>query len=190
MTAGTLTTEVARRARCSASMGVLTAAIGVVMIIHQIATAAVSTVLLGWALIIAAAAQFVFAFTSDTAGNLLKRLLGVAYSIAGIDLVFFPLADVATLTRMIGVMLVAQATLETVIAIALPAGTSRGWFLLNGLASLLLGVLILAQWPGSSAWRIGTLAGVAVLVNGITRIAISSRVSRELRPVQPSARAA
>ena len=188
MTGDTLFTDIARRARWSVVMGVLTAAVGVLMIAYPIATAAVSTVFLGWALIIGGAAQFVFAFTSQTAaGSLPKRLLGVAYSIAGIDLVFFPLADVATLTRMIGVMLVAQGILETVFAIALPPGTSRGWFLLNGLASLLLGVLMLAQWRGSSARAIGALVGAAVLVNGLTRIAVSSTLSRELRPAQHAA---
>ena len=44
-------------------MGVLTAAVGVVMIIYPLATAAVSTVFVGSALIIAAVAQLVFAFS-------------------------------------------------------------------------------------------------------------------------------
>jgi uncharacterized membrane protein HdeD (DUF308 family) len=188
MTADTLFADVAQRARWSAFMGFLTAALGVVMIIHPIATAAVSTVFLGWTLIIAAAAQLVFAFTSQTAGNFfLKLLLGVLYGAAGITLAFFPLAGVVTLTAVLGVMLVVEAILEMVIAFALPAVMGRAWFLLSALASLLLGLLILFHWPSSSAWAIGTLVGAAVLVNGITRIAISSRVSRELRPVQPSA---
>jgi uncharacterized membrane protein HdeD (DUF308 family) len=188
VTADTVFAEVAKRARWSVFMGVLTAAIGVVMIIHPLATAAVSTLFLGWALIIAAAAQFAFAFTSQTAGSFfMKLLLGVLYGIAGIALAFFPLAGVVTLTALLGAMLVAEAILETVIAFALPAVMGRGWFLFSALASLVLGLLILFHWPSSSAWAIGTLVGAAVLVNGITRIAISSRVRRELRPVQPSA---
>jgi uncharacterized membrane protein HdeD (DUF308 family) len=191
MATDTLSQEIARRARWSVFMGVLTAAIGVVMIIHPIATAAVSTLFLGWALIIAAAAQFVFAFTSQTAGNFfLKLLLGVLYGIAGIALAFFPLAGVVTLTALLGAMLVFEAVVETVIAFALPAVMARGWFLFSALASLVLGLLILFHWPSSSAWAIGTLVGAAVLVNGITRIAISSRVRREVRSLPPSARAA
>jgi len=188
MTADTLFADAAKRARWSLFMGVLTAAIGVVMIIHPIVTAAVSTVFLGWALIMAAAAQFVFAFTSHTAGNFfLKLLLGVLYGVAGIALAFFPLAGVVTLTAVLGWMLVVEAVLETVIAFALPAVVGRGWLLLSSLASLVLGLLILFHWPGSSAWAIGTLVGTAVFINGITRIAISSAVSGALRPVQPSA---
>ena len=34
----------------------------------------------------------------------------------------------------------------------------------------------LGQRPVSSAWAIGTLAGAAVVVNGITRIAIAAKI--------------
>jgi uncharacterized membrane protein HdeD (DUF308 family) len=76
------------------------------------------------------------------------------------------------------------------LAFALPAGMGRGSFLLSALTSLVLGVLILAQWPSSSAWAIGTLVGVAVLMNGLTRIAISSWVRSEIHTLQPAAKAA
>jgi uncharacterized membrane protein HdeD (DUF308 family) len=185
MTADTLRAEVAQRARWSVFMGGLTAALGVLMIVHPIATSAVATVVLGWALIVAAAAQLVFAFTSQTAGSFfLKLLLGVLYGLAGVALAFFPLAGVVTLTATLGVMLVAEAILETLIALALPAFAGRAWFLLSALASLVLGLLILFHWPSSSAWTIGTLLGAAVLVNGLTRIAVSSTLSRELRQAQ------
>ena len=192
MTADTLSAELARRVRWSAFMGVLTTAIGVVMIVHPIATATVSTVFFGWALIIAAAAQFVFAFASQTAGNFfLKLLLGVLYGIAGIALAFFPLAGVVTITAVLGVMLVVEAFLETVLAFARPAVMGRGWFLLSALASLVLGLLILFHWPSCSVWTIGTLVGAAVVVNGITRIAASAWVRRAMQhPLQLSASAA
>jgi uncharacterized membrane protein HdeD (DUF308 family) len=167
-------------------MGVLTAAIGVAMIVYPLATAALSTVFVGAALLIAALAQFVFAFTSPTAGNFfLKLLLGVVYGIAGVALAFFPLAGVMTLTVVLGAMLVAEALLETILAFVVPASMGRGWLLLSALASLALGLLILFQWPTSSGWAIGTLVGVAVLVNGITRAALSSTVRKELRSAQP-----
>jgi uncharacterized membrane protein HdeD (DUF308 family) len=156
------------------------------MIVYPLATAAVSTVFLGAALLIAAVAQFVFAFTSPTAGSFfLKLLLGVVYGIAGVALAFFPLAGVMTLTAVLGAMLVAEALLETTLAFVVPASMGRGWLLLSALASLALGLLILFQWPNSSGWAIGTLVGVAVLVNGIARAALSSSVRKELRSAQP-----
>jgi len=42
--------------------------------------------------------------------------------------------------------------------------------LLNGIVALLLGGLIWVQWPSSSAWAIGTLVGVNLVVTGISRL--------------------
>ena len=46
--------------------------------------------------------------------------------------------------------------METFIAFSLPAGSGRGGFLLNALGSLLLGLMIVLEWPSSSIWAIGT----------------------------------
>jgi uncharacterized membrane protein HdeD (DUF308 family) len=53
-----------------------------------------------------------------------------------------------------------------------------GWFLFDGIVTLLLGILILDRWPSSSLWAIGTLVGVAVLVGGISRIMIAGKIRR------------
>jgi uncharacterized membrane protein HdeD (DUF308 family) len=80
-----------------------------------------------------------------------------------------------------------KSTFDSTKATFTGARFSASLYAVDGLASLLLGVSMLAQWPGSSAWAIGALAGTAVLVNGITRIAVSSTVTKELRPAQHAA---
>ncbi len=187
MTTETLSTEVSRHAGWSIFMGFLTAAVGAIMIIYPLATAAASTVFFGAALLVAAVAQLVFAFTSPTPGQfLLKLLLGVLYGISGVCLIALPGLGMVTLTAMLGAMLIAQAVVETVLAFSAPAGTGRGWLFFSGFASLVLGVLIIAQWPVSSIWAIGTMVGAGVLSNGITRIVMSSWVRSEARQFQRS----
>jgi uncharacterized membrane protein HdeD (DUF308 family) len=177
MSTDTLSHELSKRAGWSLFMGFLTAAIGAVMIIYPLATATVSTLFFGWTLILAGVAQVIFAFSSPTVGNFfLKLLLGFLYGIAGIALAAFPPAGVLTLTAVIGVMLIAEAIVEMMLAFSLPIAGGRGWFVASALASGLLGILILAEWPSSAVWTIGTLVGVAVLFNGISRIVISSTV--------------
>lgn len=188
MVTDTVSKGISKRAGWSTFMGILTAAVGVVMITYPLATAAASTVFVGSALIIAAALQFVFAFSSQTAGRFfLKLLLGILYGIAGVSLIAFPGIGVVTLTAMLGAMLIAEAVLETVIAFSLPAAAGRSGFLLNALFSLVLGVMILAQWPSSSIWAIGTLVGVAVLFNGVTRAVISGRIRHDVRAFSAAA---
>jgi uncharacterized membrane protein HdeD (DUF308 family) len=187
MNTESLSKEVSRRAGWSIFMGVLTAAVGAAMIIYPLATATASTIFFGAALLVAGVAQLVFAFTSDTAGQFfLKLLLGILYGIGGFCLIALPGLGVVTLTAVVGAMLIAQAVVETVMGFSAPAGAGRGWFFFSGFASLLLGVLIIAQWPVSSIWAIGTMVGAGVLMNGITRIVMSSWVRGEARQFQRS----
>jgi uncharacterized membrane protein HdeD (DUF308 family) len=182
MSFDTFPKEVSKAAAWSVFMGILTAAVGALMIIYPLATGAASTVFLGSALIVAGVAQLIFAFAAPTVGRfILNLLLGILYSIAGISLVAAPGIGLVTLTLFLGAMLIAEAVVETVVAFSLPSGSGRGGFLLNATFSLLLGVMILAQWPVSSVWAIGTIVGVAVLVNGVTRATISGAIHREAR---------
>ena len=48
--------------------------------------------------------------------------------------------------------------------------------LVDGIITLLLGLMIYRQWPSSAAWAIGTLVGVSMIVSGITRVMLSLAV--------------
>ena len=186
----TLSQEFAKKTGWSIFLGFLTAAIGVVMIVYPLATATFSTLFFGWALIFAGAAQAVLAFSSDSAGNFfLNLLLGILYGIAGIALVAFPPAGVVTMTWVIGVMLIADAVIEMVLAFSLPAEGGRGWFIASSLASALLGIMVIAEWPASAGWTIGTLVGVAVLFNGISRIVVSATIRQGVKAAEQLAHA-
>ena len=66
-------------------MGVLTTGLGAFLIIYPLATATITTVLLGRVLIFVGIAEFVFALHSQTVGNFfLKLFFGVLYGIIGV----------------------------------------------------------------------------------------------------------
>jgi uncharacterized membrane protein HdeD (DUF308 family) len=120
MSAQTLTEEVKKRAAWSILMGVVTAALGVFLIAYPLATATITSVLLGWALIFVGIAQFVFALHSQTAGKFfLKILSSLIYGFCGIALAFFPIAGVAVLTGLLGTLLLIQAGLQAATAFQL-----------------------------------------------------------------------
>ena len=166
-------------------MGVVTAALGVFLIVYPLAAATMTTVLLGWALIFVGIAHFVFALHSQTAGNFfLKVFLSVLYGICGIALAFFPIVGVAALTGIVGTLFLIQAGLLTATAFQLKPLEGWGWVLADAAASLLLAVLILAGWPSSSVWAIGTLVGVSVFMSGISRIMIATKIRSGAASVQ------
>jgi uncharacterized membrane protein HdeD (DUF308 family) len=110
MSTQSLTDDVKKRSAWSIAMGVLTAVLGVFLIIYPFATAMVTTVLLGWILILVGIAQFVFALHTQTVGNFfLKVLLGILWLVAGIALAFLPIEGVIVLTGVLGTLLRIQA---------------------------------------------------------------------------------
>jgi uncharacterized membrane protein HdeD (DUF308 family) len=191
MSAQSLTDDVKNRSGWSIFMGVVTAALGVFLILYPLMTATITTLLLGWVLIFVGIAQFVFALHSQTVGNFfLKVLLGALYGITGVALAFFPFEGVEALTGLLGTLLLVQAGLLTVSAFQMKPLEGWGWFLADAVASLLMGILILARWPSSSFWAIGTLVGVAVLMSGISRVVIASKIRSAANTVDRAVRAA
>jgi uncharacterized membrane protein HdeD (DUF308 family) len=52
------------------------------------------------------------------------------------------------------------------------------WLLIDGVVTLLLSLLIWAHWPSSSAWAIGTLVGVSMIMSGVSRVMMSATIRR------------
>lgn len=177
MTSSHLIQEVKNRSGWSIFMGIVSAVLGLFLIAYPLATATITTVFLGWTLIFVGAAQFVFALHSQTPGNFfLKILAGAVYGITGIGLALAPLAGVEVLTVLLGTLLLVQAGLATATGFQVRPLDGWGWFLFDAAVSFFLGILILVKWPSSSVWAIGTLVGVAVLMGGISRTVVASKM--------------
>ena len=166
-------------------MAVWTALLGVFLIAYPMFTATITTLLFVCILIIVGVAQFLFALYSQSIGSLLLKILfSGLFVIAGIGIAFFPVTGVAALTVLLGAMFVIGAGFETVTAFRLRPMIGWGWFLFNAAASLFVGILILAGWPASSVWAIGTLVGVSVLLNGISRVMIAGLIRSSVSVVE------
>jgi uncharacterized membrane protein HdeD (DUF308 family) len=169
--------EVKSRSGWAIFMGLLTAALGVFLILYPAVTATLTTIVLGWVLILTSIAQLVFAFDSKGAGQFFLRVLsGLLYAVVGIVLVASPAKGVAALTGVLGVLFIAQGVIQAIVAFKLRPLDGWGWVLFDSAWSLLLGLLILAKWPSSSVWAIGTLVGASVLVSGISRMMVAGKV--------------
>jgi uncharacterized membrane protein HdeD (DUF308 family) len=185
MTTTTFTDDISKRATWSIVMGVLTAVIGVVMIIYPMAAATVTTIFIGWSLFFVGVAQLIFAFQSTGAGHfLLKLLTSLLYGITGLALVFFPISGVAALTIVVGSVFIVQAALLIATAFQLRPIAGWGWFLADGFADAAIAILILTGWPSSSYWAIGTVVGVSVLMTGISRVIIASKIKSGVGAVE------
>jgi len=181
MSTDTVASTIQKRSDWAMVMGVVTAIVGVFMMLYPFATATATTIFFGWSLIVAAVANFIFAFSAPSPGPFfLKVLLAIVYGVAGLGLVINPVLGASALTLALGTMLVVQSGIELAVAILYRKELPWGWMLLDALVSLGLGLMIVFQWPVSSIWVVGTMVGAGVLFAGITRIIVAATVHHDV----------
>jgi uncharacterized membrane protein HdeD (DUF308 family) len=136
------------------------------------ATAAVGiTLLLGWLLIFGGVAHLIGTFRGGGAKRVFFHVLSaIVFIVGGYYLVTHPLLAVGTLTAVLALVIFAEGVFDIITYFRLQREHPSGWMLLNGIVALVLGGLIWVQWPSSSAWALGTLVGVNLLMTGITRL--------------------
>jgi len=174
-----LTGDIKSRAAWGIVLGILTAVLGLLLVVYPLFAAKVTTIVIGSILVIAGVFELIQALRAHTVGAFFMRLLlGVVYGFGGVVLLLNPLWGVAVLTVALGVMLVVEAGAAAVLAFQMKPISGWGWLLFDAAITAILGFLILAHWPASSIWAIGTLVGAALFIRGVTRIALSTRLRR------------
>lgn len=108
--------------------------------------------------------------------RLLHIVIGLLYLAVGVVTFANPLAATASLTLLAGVALLAVGVLRIIVAFQNRELPHWVWILVSGLLSLLLGVLILAQWPASSLWVLGTFLAIELIFQGWATIALARAI--------------
>ena len=163
--------------------GILMLICGFLAITLPLASGIGVAIVIGWLLLISGVWHLLFGFRSGSGvgGFLWQLLLAIVYGAAGLMLLFYPLAGLAWLTLVLATFLLIEAALEFVLYFNIRRRVNAGWVLFDAIITLLLGILIWARWPFSSVWAIGTLIGVSLIFSGISRLMLSSALSREAR---------
>src|SRR5579863_5425140 len=150
-----------------------------------VAAVAVNT-LIAWLIVLAGVVHLVVAFHSREAGSVIWRLLvGLAYLCFGVYLIARPVAGVAGLTLLLASLFLVEGIFNVVLFFRAPSNLRSSWFLLDGIVTLLLGLMIYMQWPSSSAWAIGTLVGVSLIFSGVARVMVAMTVRKAFASISP-----
>jgi len=136
-------------------------------------------IFVAWLIVMAGVVHLVVAFHTREAGSVIWRLLvGLAYICFGGYLIARPALGVASLTLLLASLFLLEGIFDIVMYFKVRTTMRATWILLDGIVTLLLGLLIYAHWPSSSAWAIGTLVGVSMIFSGVTRVMVSLAVRR------------
>jgi len=159
--------------------GVLLIGLGMLAVASPMVAAVAVNVLIAWLIVLAGVVHLVVAFHAREAGSVVWRLLvGLAYVGFGVYLIARPALGVASLTLLLASLFLLEGIFNIALFFRVPSTLRSSWMLLDGIVTLLLGLMIYQQWPSSSAWAIGTLVGVSLIFSGVTRVMVSLAVRK------------
>ena len=150
------------------ALGVVFLVAGVIALGSVVAATETAVLVVGIMMLMGGVAEIIAAFGVKSWGKFLFwLLLGVLYVAAGMIAIMNPLLAAAYLTLMLGFALVFGGVLRIFLAFQMKsAGGPWGWVVLSGLITLLLGAMIIAQWPASSLFVLGIFLGIDLIFIG------------------------
>jgi len=98
-------------------------------------------------------------------GMLIHLLIGVLYALVGMMIIDQPESAAIQLTLIIAIFLMVAGSFRVVFAVS-EYFPGRGWVLVNGAITFMLGLIIYKQWPASGLWVIGLFIGIDLIFNG------------------------
>ena len=159
--------------------GVLLIVFGMLAVGSPAVAAVAVNAMIAWLIVLAGVVHLVLAFHAHGAGSLLwKLLVGIAYVLFGVYLIAHPALGVASLTLLLGSLFLVEGILDIALFFKMRAVGGSRWILIDGIVTLLLGLMIYLHWPSSSNWAIGTLVGVSMIISGVTRLMLSLAVRK------------
>jgi uncharacterized membrane protein HdeD (DUF308 family) len=177
--------ELKKKWRWLLALGILLIVLGILGLWMSFAMTLATVMLFGALLLVGGAFQLLNAFQLKGWKSVLWHvLIALLYIAAGLVVFKDPVFASLSLTIALAWILVAVGILRIFMAFQLRPANGWGWPLVSGVISILLGAMILAQWPTSGFWVIGLFVAIEMIVNGWSSvfIALAARKAAEAEP--------
>lgn len=150
---------------CFLLLGISLIVIGSICIAEPLIGSIASVLFLGFLLLAGGITQVVSSFWAGRwSGMLFHLLIGVLYAVVGYMIIDAPGVSLAVLTKFIAIFLIVSGIIR-IVASLVERFHDWGWVLVNGMITLILGLVINRQ-PDASLWLIGLFVGIEMIFNG------------------------
>lgn len=154
-------------ARVAVITGVILLLCGLLAVAAPLAAGVSITILVGLLLTAGGIGQCLLALRAGAFGKgLLVFLIGGLTIIAGVFMLTQPLEGLEAITLFLAAYFLATGIFELIAAMQMRPTAGWGWMLLNGVVTLVLGLVIWRQFPLSGAWAVGVLFGLKLMMGG------------------------
>ncbi|MFF7858446.1 DUF308 domain-containing protein [Streptomyces sp. NPDC007904] len=154
-----------------AVLGVVLVVAGLVGLVYTGVATLTSMVLFGWLLLIGGVVGLLHAVQARDGNFFWLGVVVAALNIAaGVVILRTPEAAAEALAMFAALLFLTGGVFRLVGSLVV-RGPQFGWTLVQGAFGLLLGILVLASWPSSSQYVIGTFFSLALLFDGLGLVA-------------------
>ncbi len=181
----TLLDGIKESAGSAIGIGIVLLIVGVLALAAPLVTGLSITLMIGILMIIGGVAQCILAFKVGAFGRgVLVFLMGVLMVVVGVYMVNQPAAALASMTLFLAAYFIVTGIVELFAAFGVRPAEGWGWMLVNGIVTLLLGLMIWRQFPLSGVWALGTLFGIKLLFSGSSLLGLGMAVRRGVETVE------
>ncbi|MBW4440241.1 MAG: HdeD family acid-resistance protein [Plectolyngbya sp. WJT66-NPBG17] len=154
--------------------------LGILAILLPGIASAFFTSVIGWITLISGGVMIVQSFQSKPVrGFWLNLIIGIFYAIAGIYILSNLGSALLALTFAFGVLFIIEGIYTIIMAFTHRAGHRMSWLVaLNGVVTLILGIMVLNRFPYSAIWLIGLYVGISLLMSGTSLLAAALTLRR------------
>jgi uncharacterized membrane protein HdeD (DUF308 family) len=155
------------------AFGIILAVLGIVAVVRSVTATIVAMAFFGWLLLIASGIEIVQAvMVGHWAGFFYHLLAAILFGIVGLFFVTRPVISAEVATFFMAMFFLIDG-LFLLVGSAVFAAPSWGWRMADGIIAIVLGLLVLAQWPVSGLWVIGLFIGINLIFYGAAWIALA-----------------
>lgn len=147
-------------------MGMITAVIGVVVMVWPQQTLTVLSVLLGIQLVIFGLFRLISAFSSRIRVPVLLGLVGLLGMGVGVVVLRHPFESISVLATLLGVVWIVGGSIDLIGAI-LDGSTRDRWFVGLTAAMTIVAGIIVVSWPAPTLTVIAWIAGIYLIAIGL-----------------------
>lgn len=160
------------------ALGIVLIFLGVIALIDSVAVSVISIIFFGWVLIFAGIIEAVQAFRHRKGSHFFLHVLDAVFSfIVGIMLLRNSLAGLLVMTLLLAMYFIVTGIFRIVAAFTMRVPGSS-WMLVDGIITLILGILVWAQWPIAALWIIGLFIGINLITTGCSQVFVAFAVRR------------
>lgn len=165
--------------RWSIGYGIIVMILGMIAIASPDVAALSVNVMIALLLIAAGITKTLFAFKAGSFGKgALQFLFGGLTIIYGIAFIAFPMYGLASLTLLLISYFLFDGGFTVITALRMKPVKGWGFMLINGIVTILLGLIIANSWPESDALAIGLLVGIRLLMSGLAMLMLGLAVAK------------